>query len=102
MRIPGLDLRVAGFSRSDIPFEKDEARHVGRNKMFTACEMLWSGMGMKRPPARDKIEQAVDTLMEALFPRPEVGPAWTKRLAAARQVWKAGGFENHIVDLTDA
>lgn len=72
---------------------------VGRNKMFTASEMLWSGMGMRRPPARDKLEAAIDSLMEVLFPRPEVGPSWMRRLSAARRVWKAGGFDSHIVDL---
>ncbi|HLU66686.1 MAG TPA: ferritin-like domain-containing protein [Kofleriaceae bacterium] len=72
---------------------------VGRNKMFTATELLWQGMGTGRPVTRQKLETSIDALVEIIFPREEVGPRLRDRLAAARQVWKAGGVESEMVEL---
>ncbi|HWM85337.1 MAG TPA: ferritin-like domain-containing protein [Kofleriaceae bacterium] len=72
---------------------------VGRNKMFTASEMLWQGMGTGRPMSRSKLEAAIDAVAEVMFPRDEVGPRLRDRLASARKVWRAGGLETEMVDL---
>ena len=72
---------------------------VGRNKMFTATELLWQGMGTGRPITRQRLETSIDALVEVIFPREEVGPRLRDRLSAARRVWRAGGLETEMVDL---
>lgn len=72
---------------------------VGRNKMFTATEMLWQGMGIGRPLARQRLEAGIDASLEVLFPRPEVGPRLRHRLASARRVWRQGGIDTEMVEL---
>jgi hypothetical protein len=72
---------------------------LGRNKMFTATELLWQGMGSGRPLTRQALETSIDALVEILFPRDEVGPGLRDRLRAARQVWRAGGLETEMVEL---
>ncbi|HTE54065.1 MAG TPA: ferritin-like domain-containing protein [Kofleriaceae bacterium] len=86
------DLRVLGIAPRRVLM-------VGRNKMFTATEMLWQGMGNRRPMNRQKLEVAIDAVAEMMFPRDEVGPGLMDRLAAARQVWRNGGLEVEMVDL---
>jgi hypothetical protein len=86
------DLRVLGIPSRRVLM-------VGRNKMFTATDMLWRGMGSRRPMNRQRIEAAVDAVAEVMFPRDEVGPGLRDRLAAARKVWRAGGLETELVDL---
>ena len=86
------DLRVLGIPSRRVLM-------VGRNKMFTATEMLWQGIGTGRPMSRHKLEVAIDAVAEVMFPRDGVGPRLRDRLASARQVWRAGGFETEMVDL---
>jgi hypothetical protein len=86
------DLRVLGIPSRRVLI-------IGRNKMFTATEMLWRGMGTGRPVSRLKLEAAIDALAEVMFPREGVGPRMRDRLLAARKVWRAGGLETEMVDL---
>ena len=72
---------------------------VGRNKMFTATEMLWQGMGTGRPMGRQKLEAGIDALVEVVFPREEVGAGLGARLSAARRVWREGGAPAEWVEL---
>lgn len=86
------DLRVLGISSRRVLM-------VGRNKMFTATQMLWDGIGTGRPMSRTRIEAAIDAFAELMFPRESVGPRLVDRLASARAVWRAGGLETQLVDL---
>ena len=86
------DLKVLGIAPRRVLM-------VGRNKMFTATEMLWQGMGNRRPMSRQKLEVAIDAVAEMMFPRDEVGRGLLGRLASARQVWRDGGLELEMVDL---
>jgi hypothetical protein len=86
------DLRVLGIPSRRVLM-------VGRNKMFTATQMLWDGMGTGRPMSRAKVETAIDAVAEVMFPRDGVGPGLRQRLAAARKVWREGGLETEIVEL---
>jgi hypothetical protein len=95
--IRGLQVLEPDFNAIGVPTRR--VIRVGRAKMFTASELLWTGMGISRPPSRQRIEAAIDCVMEVLFPRPEVGPSLRARLAAARAGWKAGGSAGEMVDL---
>ncbi len=95
--IRGLQLLEPDFNAIGVPTRR--VIQVGRAKIFTASEMLWSGMGINRPTGRQQIDAVIDAVMEVLFPRPEVGASLRARLAAARAVWKAGGYGGEIVDL---
>ena len=86
------DLRVLGIPSRRVLM-------VGRNKMFTATEMLWQGMGTGRPMSRAKLEVAIDAVAEVMFPRDGVGPRLRDRLASARDVWRSGGLETEMVEL---
>ena len=86
------DLRVLGIPSRRVLM-------VGRNKMFTATQMLWDGMGTGRPMSRAKVETAIDAVAEVMFPREGVGPGLRHRLAAAHKVWREGGLETEIVEL---
>jgi hypothetical protein len=86
------DLRVLGIPSRRVLM-------VGRNKIFTATEMLWQGIGTGRPLTRTRLETAIDTVAEVMFPREGVGPRLRDRLASARAVWRAGGLETEMVDL---
>jgi hypothetical protein len=86
------DLRVLGIPSRRVLM-------VGRNKMFTATEMLWQGMGTGRPMSRAKLEVAIDAVAEVMFPRDGVGPRLRDRLASARDVWRKGGLETEMVEL---
>jgi hypothetical protein len=102
MKIVGWTLRGLKELEPDFRALGISPRHVieiGRNKMFTATELLWRGMGTGRPMSREKVEAAIDAVCEVMFPRDEVGPGWLPRLAAARRVWRAGGLEARMVDL---
>lgn len=102
MKIVGWTLRGLKELEPDFRALGISPRHVieiGRNKMFTATEMLWQGMGTGRPMSRQKLEAAIDAAVEVIFPRDEVGSGWLPRLAAARRVWRAGGLEARMVDL---
>jgi hypothetical protein len=102
LKIVGWILRGLKDLEPDFRALGISPRHVieiGRNKMFTATELLWQGVGTGRPMSRHKIEAAVDALSEAMFPSDEVGKGWVPRLAAARRVWRAGGIETRMVDL---
>jgi len=102
IKIVGWTLRGLKELEPDFRALGISPRHVieiGRNKMFTATEMLWQGMGSGRPMSRQKLEAAIDALSEVMFPREEVGSGWLPRLAAARRVWRDGGLEARMVDL---
>ena len=102
VKIVGWTLRGLKELEPDFNALGISTRHVieiGRNKMFTATEMLWQGMGTRRPMSRQKLEAAIDAAVEVIFPRAEVGNRWLPRLAAARRVWRAGGLEARMVDL---
>jgi hypothetical protein len=86
------DFRALGISTRRVI-------QVGRNKMFTATELLWQGMGNGRPFSRQAVEATIDAVVEVLFPSDEVGPRLRDRLAAARRVLRAGGLEYQMVDL---
>jgi hypothetical protein len=95
--IRGLQILEPHFNAIGVPTRR--VIKLGRGKMFTASEMLWSGMGMERPMSRQRIEAAIDAVMEVLFPRPEIGSGMRSRLAAAHAVWKAGGYEHDLMEL---
>jgi hypothetical protein len=102
LKIVGWVLRGLKLLEPDLEKIGVSARRVikvGRNKMFTATEMLWQGMGVKRPPARDKVDVAIDSLCELLFPEGAEQAGWGKRWTAARHVWKSGGLAKEIVKL---
>jgi len=102
LKIVGWVLRGLQLLEPDLETIGVSAREVlriGQNKIFTASDLLSSRMGLKRPPARDKIETAVDSLCELMFPEADNKTAWRKRWRAARQVWKSGGNAKEIVTL---
>jgi hypothetical protein len=102
MKIVGWTLRGLKELEPDFRALGISPRRVitlGRNKMFTATELLWQGMGSGRPLTRQALETSIDALVEILFPRDEVGPGLRDRLRAARQVWRAGGLETEMVEL---
>ena len=86
------DFRALGISTRRVI-------QVGRNKMFTATELLWQGMGAGRPLSRQAVEAGIDAVVEVLVPSDQVGPRLRDRLASARRVLRAGGLEVQMVDL---
>ncbi len=102
LKIAGWTLRGLKDLEPDLRLLGIKSRRVlmvGRNKMFTATQMLWQGMGTGRPMSRQRVEAAIDAVAEVMFPRDEVGPRLRDRLAAARMVWQAGGLPTELVDL---
>jgi hypothetical protein len=86
------DFETLGISVRDII-------DVGRNKMFTATEMMWEEMGLERPWVRRKVEAMIDASLEMVFPDPESGHTFAGRLRNASAVWRAGGVGSETVEL---
>lgn len=86
------DLAVLGVSPRDVI-------RNGRDKMFTTTEQLWEGMGMRKPLGRQKLETAIDSLCEGLFPPEGKESSLRQRVSAARAMWRQGGLDTKIVEL---
>jgi len=91
MRELAPDFQALGIDPRDVLL-------VGRNKVFTATEMLWAGMGIERPPSRRTLEPGVDAMSAILFPEPSQ-EAWPSRLRTAKSIWQSGGFDAETVEL---
>lgn len=92
----GLKLHERDFAALGIPVR--EIISIGRNKMFTATEMMWSEMAVSRPWTRRKVEAMLDASIEVIFPEPH-DQTLLDRLRTARSIYRAGGVGGAMVDL---
>jgi hypothetical protein len=65
---------------------------IGTKKQQHAADEMWKILGKTDRPYERMLQRAVHTLIEAWFPAREKRRSVLTRLAAAREVWKAGGY----------
>jgi hypothetical protein len=97
-----FQLKIVGWTLVGLHVLEDDFRKlgvdprqviaIGKSKQIAANEALWKEIGIPIPSSRVKIEAGVDSLTEFLFPAAGRDSGWRPRLAAARRVWRDGGF----------